>query len=199
MHVPAIQCKVKKPLHDDVLNTLKSTNTLKIPNFFGIWGGTGKAEGLLQWAWGPLLALAVPKASSPPLQVAHEVLVRQGRGPCSHSNYSVPIIMKNYKSKHGKIFCVLKRGAISFSCLFQALRTQCPTNSWNSEWGEEKRQEAHFSPVSRILPWLSFTIPPSTGKSWCGLTHKCFHNSSQGQAETRKEWQSSSWRCRLAL
>lgn len=109
-----------------MLNTLRSSDALNPPKSFGIWGGRGKWGGLPPWAWGSLLALVVPKASPPPPQVAREASVRQGTGPCSPSNYSIAIIKKKYKSKHGRIFCLPERGARSFGCLLQALCTRCP-------------------------------------------------------------------------
>lgn len=109
-------------------------------------------QGLLQWACRSLLLLAVPKASPLLLQVAHHVSLREGRGSCSHSNYSVPIIIIKYESKHAKIFYLLKHGEKSFGCLLQALCIRCHMIYKNSgKKTPPNLQNTHFSPATGLL------------------------------------------------
>lgn len=125
--------------------------------------------------------------------------------------YSNNNIKKN-KSKHGKIFCLPECGARSFSC---PLKLSAHAAPWIPKSQQKKPlQNAHFSPASGTLLWLSFMIPPSTGKMLLyfsvpvflytararyRLTHTRFNNSDRGQAESKEEWQTSGLRCRLAL
>lgn len=94
--------------------------------------------------------------------VAHKVSVKHGRDPCSHSTYSIPIIIIKVKAKMGKSPVCLN---VEQGILLSLSKLPAHAAPWILKFSREKTlQKAHFSSESRNLLWLSFTIPPSTGK-----------------------------------